>query len=122
MRMTNIMERRTNNKKALQLSVEFAQAPGAVGPFAEGVALWSKMIATSPDKRPAVFRNCIAEGATFVRKGAPLGWIMAELIERAERHHLVEELGGPEAVESIIAHGLNGGATPFEPFAGNGAA
>jgi hypothetical protein len=98
------------------LPVEFAQRQDDLGPFAEGVALWSRMIATSPDKRPAVFRNCIAEGATFVAKGAPLGLITEALIERAERHHLVDELGGHEAVESLVAHGLNGEAESFEPF------
>lgn len=81
--------------------------PLGLGQFAKGVQLWSKMIATAPDKRPTVFRNCIAEGASFVRKGAPRGLIAAELIERAERHELVEELGGREAVETIVAEGLN---------------
>jgi RecA-family ATPase len=106
----------TNNKKALKLPAEFAHLLDDLGPFAEGVALWSRMIATSPDKRPAVFRSCVAEGASFVRKGAPMGLIAAELIERAERHHLVDELGGAEAVESLVAHGLNGETVPFEPF------
>ena len=53
-----------------------------------------------------MWRNCIAEGASFVRKGAPLGLIAAELIERAERHLLVEELGGLDVVETLVADGL----------------
>jgi AAA domain len=66
-----------------------------------------RMIATaSPDMKPKVFRNCITEGATFVRKGAPRGLITSELIERAERHDLVDALGGREAVERIVAEGL----------------
>ncbi|MHC2625553.1 RecA-family ATPase [Bradyrhizobium huanghuaihaiense] len=79
----------------------------ALGPFVEGVRLWSKMIATaSPDLRSKIFNNCIAEGAGFVRHGAPRGLVAAELIERAERHKLVEALGGHEAVEKIVAEGL----------------
>lgn len=78
-----------------------------LGPFAEGVRLWSRMIATaSPDQRPTVFRNCIAEGAMFVRQGAPLGRISDELIERAYRHNLFDALGERAAVEKIVAEGL----------------
>jgi hypothetical protein len=81
--------------------------PDDLGPFAAGVRSWSKTIAlASPDVRPAIFRNCITEGATFVRKGAPRGLITSELIERAERHELLDPLGGREAVEKIVAEGL----------------
>ncbi|MDE5446477.1 DUF3987 domain-containing protein [Bradyrhizobium sp. CSA207] len=48
----------------------------------------------------------MAEGATFVRKGAPRAVIAAELIERAERHELIDALGGREVVEKIVAEGL----------------
>ena len=82
-------------------------APDDLGKFAEGVRLWSRMIANaSPDMQAKVFRNCIAEGTTFVRKGAPRGLITSELIERAERHELVDALGGRDAVEKIVAEGL----------------
>jgi len=82
-------------------------APDDLGPFANGVRLWSRTIAlASPDKRPMVFRNCVAEGATFVRKGALRALIAAELIERAEKHELLDALGGREAVEKIVAKGL----------------
>ena len=59
-----------------------------LGPFAEGIKLWSRMIAAAdvPELRGVIWRNCLAEGASFVAKGAPLGLIAAELIERAERH------------------------------------
>jgi RecA-family ATPase len=87
--------------------VDMFSTPGDLGPFADGVRVWSKMIAVaSQDKRPDIFLNCVAEGADFVRKGAPLGLIACELIERAERHDLLDVLGGREAVESIIAEGL----------------
>ena len=82
-------------------------APADLGKFAEGVRVWSRTIATAePDLRPKVFRNCIAEAATFVRKGAPCGLITSELIEWAERHHLLDILGGRDAVERIVAEGL----------------
>ena len=85
---------------AINASRRLDDAPDDLGPFAIGVRLWSKMIATaSPDMRPAIFRNCIAEGASFVRKGAPRGLIVAALIERAERHELLDALGGRKAVE-----------------------
>lgn len=78
-----------------------------LGLFTEGVGLWSKMISTAlPAARPHVFRSCCEEGATFVRKGADRATIADELIERAERHMLVEELGGLEGVELIIADAL----------------
>ncbi len=79
-----------------------------LGDFAEGVRLWAKIIATAaPDKRPAVFRNvCVAEGADFVRNGAPRGDITKELILLADRHELVDALGGREVVEKIIGDGL----------------
>jgi hypothetical protein len=78
-----------------------------LGPFADGVRLWSRMIALAPpDVRPKIFRNCCAEGAIFVRKGAQRGLITSELIERAERHDLLDALGGREAVEKIVAEGL----------------
>jgi RecA-family ATPase len=81
--------------------------PDDLGPFAEGVRLWSRMIATaSPEKQPTIFSNCVAEGAAFVGKGAPRGLITSELIERAERHDLVDALGGLEAVEKVVAEGL----------------
>src|SRR4029077_9804332 len=38
--------------------------------------------------------------------GAPRGLIAEALIERAELHELVDELGGREAVETIVAEGL----------------
>lgn len=87
-----------------------------LGPFAAGVALWSRMIATAPVPRGVVWRNCLSEGASFVRKGAPVGLVAAELIERAERHKLIDELGGLEAVETIVADGLAAKAPePLEP-------
>jgi RecA-family ATPase len=94
------------------MPIEFAHidAPD-LGPFTAGVRSWSKMIAiAAPEMRPAVFNNCLAEGADFVRKGAPAGLIADELILRARRHELVDELGGIEAVESIVADGLAGKA------------
>ncbi|WP_409188909.1 AAA family ATPase [Bradyrhizobium sp. RDM4] len=82
-----------------------------LGRFDEGVRLWSRMIATaSPEMRPTIFRNCIAEGAVFVRKGAPRGLIVAELIERAGRHRLLDALGGVESVEKLVADGLDADA------------
>ena len=42
----------------------------------------------------------------FVARGAPRGLIADELIMRAKRHDLVDELGGIEAVETIVAQGL----------------
>jgi hypothetical protein len=96
---------------AINASRRLDDAPDDLGPFAIGVRLWSKMIATaSPDMRPAIFRNCIAEGASFVRKGAPRGLIVAALTERAERHELLDALGGREAVEKIVAEGLDADA------------
>ena len=86
-----------------------------LGPFADGVRLWSRMIATASGPRGIVWRNCLVEGASFVRKGAPLGLIAAELIERAERHKLLDELGGAEAVEGIVADGLAAKAPEPEP-------
>jgi RecA-family ATPase len=88
------------------MPTEFAHARGS-DRFAEGITLWSKLIATAaPEKRPAMFRVCVKEGADYVRQGAPLGDISAALIERAARHNLVDELGGLAAVETIVAKGL----------------
>jgi RecA-family ATPase len=53
-----------------------------------------------------VFQNCVAEGAMFIARGAPRGLIAEALIERAEMHELVDELGGREAVETLVADGL----------------
>jgi len=79
-----------------------------LGRFADGVSLWSRMIAlAAPDMRPQVFRNCITEGADFVRNGADRTLIIDELIERAERHDLVNSLGGLEVVERTIIDALD---------------
>src|ERR1700753_1834776 len=82
-------------------------APDDLGPFADGMRSWSKTIAlASPDMRLTIFRNCVAEGATFVRKGARRRLITSELIEGAERHGLFDALGGRETVEKMVADGL----------------
>jgi hypothetical protein len=78
-----------------------------LGVFGPAVASWSRAIANAgEDIRPQVFRNCAAEGAGFVRKGADRGDIVAALIERAERHGLTVQLGGIEGVEATIAAAL----------------
>jgi hypothetical protein len=85
----------------------------ALAPFNEGITLWSRQIATAkPEIRGNVFLNCCREAADFVRKGAPVGMIADELLERAERHELVEKLGGAEAVEDIIARTLHAEPEP----------
>lgn len=89
------------------MSDDISHLEAHLGKFSEGVRVWSKMIAAAePDLRSEVFLNCIAEGASFVSKGAPRGLITSELIERADRHDLVDALGGPDAVEQIVAEGL----------------
>lgn len=78
-----------------------------LGPFASGVRGWSTTIALAlPDMRPAIFRNCVTEGAKFVRKGAPRGLITSELVARAEMHGLFDALGGRRVVEKIVSEGL----------------
>jgi hypothetical protein len=105
-----------------RLHVPSIVADDALGGFSPGVRLWSRQIAgADPATRCEVFRNCCREGGSFVHKGAPAPVIADALIDRAERHQLMDELGGPDSVDAMIAAAfetaeivanLNGGGEP----------
>lgn len=83
---------------------ETANGDDGLGFFAEGVAIWSKMIATAlPEKKLEVFQNCVSEGASFVKGGAERILIIDALLELADAHDLVSALGGRPAAEAMIA-------------------